>query len=246
VISIGSAIVSFAVLILAGMPASPSHPYVIASGIIHVGYFLLLGLSYRYAEYTAVYPLMRGTAPLLTTLAGVLLLGEWLSTTMSAGIALLSLGVLSLGAHSILRGGLNMRGLMVAAANIAVIVAYTVIDGVGVRLSGNPAGYVTSMILLTGILMVALVGLTKPRQVWSSLTDNWLMSLIGGALLVASYGAALWAMTRAPIGAVAALRETSVLFGTVIGALFLNERLTVARGLATVAIFAGLACMRAS
>jgi hypothetical protein len=84
VIAIGSGGVSLAILLLAGMPASASHPYVIASGIIHVVYFVLLGLSYRFAEYTAVYPLMRGTAPLLTTLASLALLGEWLSTTAVA------------------------------------------------------------------------------------------------------------------------------------------------------------------
>ena len=142
--------------------------------------------------------------------------------------------------------GLATASLLAGHIHVAVIVAYTVIDGVGVRLSANPIGYVTSMILLTGILMVVLAAVTKPSEVWRSLSDNWLMPLLGGTLLVASYGAALWAMTRAPIGAVAALRETSVLFGAGIGALFLNERLTLARGLATAAIFMGLACMRAS
>lgn len=244
VIAVGSATVSLAVLAWTGWPAAASWPYVIASGLIHVGYFVLLGLSYRYADYTAVYPLMRGSAPLLTTVLGFLVLGETLSRATTAGVALLSAGVLGLGAQAMLRGGLDGRSLALALGNVGIIVAYTLIDGVGARASGNPAAYATAMMLITGVLLGGVVALWKPGEMARTLRRDWLFGLAGGAMVMASYGAALWAMTRAPIGAVAALRETSVLFGTMIGAVFMGERASVVRVIAAAAIVGGLALMR--
>jgi len=244
VIALGATVVCVVMLVGLGMPAAESLPYVIASGIIHVAYLLLLGFSYRLADYSAVYPLMRGTAPLLTTAASFVFVGETIGTGPLAGIVLLSAGVLGLGLHSILRGGLNGAGLAVAAANIAVIVAYTVIDGIGARLSGNPGGYVALMMLLTGILHVSGMAYWRPQAVWDGVTRQWKMGLLGGAMVMASYGVVLWAMTKAPIGAVAALRETSVLFGAAIATLIMGERFSFARIIATIAIFGGLACLR--
>ncbi|MGE0768642.1 MAG: EamA family transporter [Hyphomicrobiaceae bacterium] len=244
VISTGAAVVSVVMLATIGLPSAASLPYVVASGLIHVGYFLLLGLSYRLADYSAVYPLMRGAAPLLTTAASFIFVGETIGAGPLVGIVLLSAGVLGLGLHSILRGGLGKAGLAVAAANIAVIVVYTLIDGIGARLSGNPGGYVGLMMLISGLLFVALMAYWRPGEVRDGLARQWHMGLIGGTLVMASYGAALWAMTKAPIGAVAALRETSVLFGAAIATLVMGERFSFARVLATGAIFGGLACLR--
>ena len=244
VIAAGASVVCVAMLLALGLPAWESMPYVVASGIIHVAYLLLLGLSYRLADYSAVYPLMRGTAPLLTTAASFILIGETIGAGPLIGVVLLSAGVLGLGFHSILRGGLDKAGLAVAVANIAVIVAYTLIDGVGARVSGNPGGYVALMMLLTGVLHIAGMLRWRPREVADGIARQWLMGLVGGAMVMASYGAALWAMTKAPIGAVAALRETSVLFGAAIATLIMGERFSFARVIATVAIFGGLACLR--
>jgi drug/metabolite transporter (DMT)-like permease len=244
VIAAGAALVCTAMLAVLGLPSPESLPYVVASGIIHVGYFLLLGLSYKLADYSCIYPLMRGSAPLLTTAASFLLIGEAVSAASLAGIVLLSAGVLGLGFHSLRRGGLDRAGIVVAAANILIIVAYTLIDGIGARLSGNPGGYVALMMLLSGALLVPSVAWWRPIDVRSGLANQWLMGILGGAMVMASYGAALWAMTRAPIGAVAALRETSVLFGAAIATVIMGERVSVVRVLATAAIFGGLACLR--
>lgn len=127
-IAAGAAVVAVLMVLAAGMPAQASLPYVVASGIIHVGYFLLLGLGYRLADYSAVYPITRGTAPLLTTAGGILIIGEQVSWLLSSGIVLLSAGVLGLSVNALRRGGLDLRGLAVAAANICIIVAYTLID----------------------------------------------------------------------------------------------------------------------
>jgi drug/metabolite transporter (DMT)-like permease len=244
VIAAGAGAVSLATVVTLGLPSPASYPYAVASGLIHVGYFLLLGLSYRYADYSAIYPLMRGTAPLLTTAVGFLLIGEQVGLAQLGGILLLSLGVLGLGLQAMLRGGMDRRALTVAAANIAIIVAYTLVDGIGARLSGDPAAYVGLMMLLTGVLLVPAMVLWRPTEVMAMLRESWVVGLLGGTMVMLSYGAALWAMTRAPIGAVAALRETSVLFGAAIAIVFMGEKSSAARAIATVAIFAGLALMR--
>ena len=244
VIAAGAAVVSVVLLLVSGLPAPPSYPYAVASGIIHVGYFVLLGLSYRYADYSAVYPLTRGTAPLFTAALGTTFVGEPLSALMLAGVVALGTGVIGMSLHGLLRGGIDRRALAVAAANICVIVAYTLIDGLGVRLSGNPAGYVAAMMLLTGVLLGIVVGACRGHEMREGLRSHWRLGLVGGTMVMASYGAALWAMTRAPIGAVAALRETSVLFGALIAATLMGERFGGARIAATVLIFAGLMGLR--
>ncbi len=243
-IAIGAAVAAAALLVVSGLPDPASYACVIASGIIHVAYFLLLGLSYRFADYSAVYPLMRGAAPLLTSIFGVLILGEFMAPSIVVGVVLLSAGVLGLGIHAILKGGLNGHGLAVAGANIIIIVAYTIVDGVGVRQSANPGGYVALMMLLTGVLLAPVIAVWRGRELAETILRKWPTGLVGGAMVMASYGAALWAMTRAPIGAVAALRETSVLFGTLIAVTIMRERLYAARVLAAMLIFSGLAFMR--
>ncbi len=244
VIAAGAAVVSLAMVVAFGLPAVASYPYAVASGVIHVGYFLLLGLSYRYADYSSIYPLMRGAAPLITTAGAFLLIGEQIGIAQLGGIVLLSLGVLGLGLQSLLRGGLGRRGLAVAVANIGIIVAYTLVDGIGARLSGSPGAYVGLMMLLTGVLLVPAMLLWRPAEVMAGLRSTWPVGLLGGTLVMLSYGAALWAMTRAPIGAVAALRETSVLFGAVIAIVFMGEKPSLVRAIATLAIFSGLTLLR--
>ncbi len=244
VLAIGCGAAALPVLVVAGLPSRESAVYVVVSGVVHVVYFLPVGLSYRYADYSAVYPLMRGTAPLITTLLGATFLAEPLTAMLLGGVLLLSAGVLGLGTNAMKQGGLNSRGLLVAVANIAVIVGYTLLDGVGVRLSGNAAGYVAAMLVLTAILLAPVALWLRPTTFLADFEAHWKIGLVGGTMAMVSYGIALWAMTRAPIGAVAALRETSVLFGTAIAAIVLKERFGVERWIAAAAICAGLGLIR--
>jgi drug/metabolite transporter (DMT)-like permease len=244
VIGIGSGVAALPVLLVAGLPAQASHGYVLASTLVHIAYFVLVGLSYRVADYSAVYPLMRGSAPLLTTLAGAAFLAEPLPAALLAGVVLLSAGVLGLGWDALRRGGLDRRGLAVAACNVAVIVAYTLLDGLGARASGNPAAYVSAMLAATAVLLVPAIVVIGAADFARQALATWRIGLFGGAMAMTGYGIALWAMTQAPIGAVAALRETSVLFGTVIAALVLGERFGPSRWIATAAICAGLVLIR--
>jgi drug/metabolite transporter (DMT)-like permease len=244
VLAMACGVVSFPVLVVAGLPAVESLHFLIASSLVHVVYFILVGLSYRYADYSAVYPLMRGSAPLLTTLGGAALLSEPLTVSLLGGVSLLSAGVLGLGAHAIRGGRLEPRGLAVTLASIVIIVVYTLLDGIGARTSGNPVGYVTAMLTVTAVLLVPVAIWLRPVALVSDLRQHGFIALIGGTMAVLSYGAAVWAMTRAPIGAVAALRETSVLFGAIIAACVLGERFGPGRWLAAVAICGGLMLIR--
>lgn len=244
ILGIGCGVVALPVLVVSGLPATASYPYVVASGLIHILYFVLVGLSYRVADYSAVYPLMRGSAPLLTTLAGGVWLAEPLTPQILGGVTLLSCGVLGLGSNALRRGGLNGRGLLIAGTNILVIVLYTLTDGLGGRLSGNPLGYVAAMLLVTAIFLVPMALYVRGRQIAADMATNWHIGLLGGTMALTSYAVALWAMTRAPIGAVAALRETSVLFGTLIAVVALKERFGVGRWAAALAICTGLVLIR--
>jgi drug/metabolite transporter (DMT)-like permease len=243
-IAVGCAVVAVPLLVVAGWPSAASTWYVVASGLIHVAYFLLVGLSYRFADLSAVYPLMRGGAPLLTTLGGAWLIAEPATGLLLLGVVLLSAGVLGLGANALMRGGLDRRGMAVAALNIGVIVTYTLIDGVGARVSANPIGYLAAMMLITGIVLAPIAARLRPGVFVAEARRRWRIGLGGGAMAMASYGIAVWAMTKVSIGAVAALRETSVLFGTVIAAVVLKERFGVARWIAAAAITAGLVLIK--
>ena len=141
-------------------------------------------------------------------------------------------------------GALSARAISIAGLNVAVIVGYTLIDGEGARASLNPAGYVIAMMAITGALLLPVVMVWLGPGSARALLARWRIGLFGGAMVSLSYGIALWAMTKAPIGMVAALRETSVLFATIIAACVLREKFGLQRWISTGLILAGLAAIR--
>ncbi len=243
-IAIGGAVVATPLLLVSGWPAPASYAHVVASGVIHVVYFLLVGLAYRTADYSAVYPLTRGSAPLVTALLATAFIGEHLAWNGWLGIALLSTGILGLGANAMLKGGIDTRALVIAALNVTVIVGYTLLDGAGTRLSDNPAAYVLAMMALTGLFLLPIVLASHGTPIIGRMWPHWRIALIGGAMVTLSYGAALWAMTKAPIAMVAALRETSVLFACIIATVLMKERFGAMRWLSAALIVAGMVAMR--
>jgi len=211
---------------LAPIPAVESWPYLAASVLIHVAYFSLVAFSYRGGELSFVYPLMRGSAPAMSAVATALFINESPSLGGWAGVLLISCGILVLTGDSRRSGTFRAAPAMSALANAGVIVVYTLVDGQGARLSGHAFSYTGWMFLLTGLLLLAISAAGEGRKVLQRLQLGWYRGLLGGACTLASYGIALWAMTRTPIALVAALRETSVVFGTVIAASFLKEPIT--------------------
>ncbi|HEX5509279.1 MAG TPA: EamA family transporter [Pseudolabrys sp.] len=244
-ISLGSGIVAVVLLPFVGMPAAAAWPYLIASIFIHLAYFASLIESYRTGDLGQVYPIARGSAPLMTAGVATVAVGERLVALSWIGIAALVSGVVLLSA----RGGrglarLDRRAVGFALFTALTICAYSVVDGLGVRLSHNPIAY--SMWLFVGMAaIVVLYAVARSgRRVLTAMRQNWLRGLTGGGFQVMSYGIALWAMTVAPIAVVAALRETSVLFGAVIAVVVLKEPLRAARVAAAVLIVCGLVLIR--
>jgi drug/metabolite transporter (DMT)-like permease len=227
-----------------GLPDPASLPFLAASAVIHVGYYALIGLAYRIADYSAVYPLIRGGAPLFTTILATLLLGEHLPPAALAGVTLLCAGILGLGADGVRQGSLDRRSLAVAAATATLIVAYTMLDGIGARASGNAPAYILALTLATLGLLGPAFALVGGRALFVSAARDWKQGIVGGGMANLSYGIALWAMTKAPIALVGAVRETSVLFATLIAAFVLKERFGAARWVAAGAIAAGVMLAR--
>jgi drug/metabolite transporter (DMT)-like permease len=233
-----------AMLPLVAPPLAPSWPYLAASAAVHFAYFWLLAATYRLGELSYAYPIMRGSAPLITAIAAAVLIREPLSTGGWIGIALLSLGILTLTGDSLRRGRFHFGSALFALANAATIVAYTLIDGVGVRRSGSALSYILWLTFLNAFPLAAFSVLRTPHDLAARMRARWRVALLAAVCSMASYGIALWAMERAPIALVAALRETSVIFGTVIAAVFLKERFGAARYAAAGMVSAGAIAMK--
>jgi drug/metabolite transporter (DMT)-like permease len=225
-------------------PAPESYPYLGASALIHVAYFTFVALSYHEAELSFAYPIMRGAAPALSAAAAALLLNESPSLGAWVGILLVSGGILLLSRDSLGAGAFRATPALMALGNAGIIVVYTLIDGVGARLSGHPLSYTGWIFLLTAVLLLSISCLRSGRGVLAHARRNWLKGIGGGACTLASYGLALWAMTLAPIALVAALRETSVVFAAVIAVFALNEQLSHARYLSIIAVCAGAVAIK--
>jgi drug/metabolite transporter (DMT)-like permease len=182
---------------------------------------------------------MRGGGPVIVALAGTAVFGEVLGAGQYVGVALICAGIIAFayGRH-------ERRATLFALGNALVIAAYTLIDGRGVRVSGSPVAYTLWFFVATAVAVYAYAGLRRGAEVPRYLVRNWPRMLVGATLTTGSYGVALWAMTQAPVALVAVLRETSVLFGAVIGALFLGEKMTRRRLVATGAVLAGLVALK--
>jgi drug/metabolite transporter (DMT)-like permease len=244
-IAIGSAVVGLVGLPLAGMPENAAWPWLIASAVIHLFYFAALIESYRSGDLGQVYPIARGSAPLMTAGASTVFVGERLSLMGWSGIAVLAGGVLLLSA----RGGrglarLDRRAVGFALATALTICAYSVVDGVGARASRNPQSYVLLLLIGNAALLAPYALWRDGGKLMPAMQHYWLRGLAGGALQALSYGIALWAMTLAPIAVVATLRETSVLFGAGIAVVVLKEPLRAARIVAALLIVCGLVLIR--
>ena len=241
-VAAGAGVLALPLIAFVASPASASWPCLGASAVIHVAYFSTLVAAYRRGDLSHAYPLMRGTAPLLVALFGVALLDEHPGATMWLGIVLISAGILSLGLLQ--RARAQRSATRWALANAAIIASYTLVDGAGARLSGAPAGYVAWLFWLQGLLFVALVAVLKKRAALDYIGRNWQRGLGGGLCLISAYGIVLWAMTQAPVAAVAALRETSVIFAALIGTIFLKERFGRQRLIAACAVALGIIALR--
>lgn len=243
-IGMGAGAMSLVVLPFTGLPDAASWPALGLSALIHILYFRLLVSVYREAELSVAYPLMRGLPPLAVAMIGMAVLSETPSLLGWVAILAMTAGVCLLAAEGLHSGAASGRGLSRVLANVAVIAAYTLVDGVGVRLSGNPAGYAACHFVMDAIALAPFGGVAALRALGANWRPQLPVVLLGGACTLGSYGIALWAMTRAPIAMVAAAREMSVVFAAILGALFLGERFGRLRWAAVALTAMGLAGIR--
>ncbi len=243
-------LVALPLLYFTGLPSRESWPYIAASALIHIGYYIALAGAYKHGDLSLAYPVMRGTAPLLVAMGSLFFVGEAVSTVAWAGIVAVCAGVVLLGLS---RGSLHgdeaarRKALRFALANACIIALYTIVDGLGVRASGNALAYVAALFLFDGLPYMLLVLWRRRRQHRATLAyvaGRWKIAFVGMLASAGSYGIALWAMTHAPVAVVAALRETSVLFAALIGSLWLREPFGVQRALGTGIIVAGVMALR--
>ena len=229
-------------------PAVAAFPFIAASALIHIVYFLLLARLYGAADLSVAYPIMRGLAPLIAALIALATLGEAPGPIASLGVAALVAGVLMMGASGFAHGRINRPTIIVALANSAVIAVYSVIDGQGARLSGAGAAFAFAYNswadALTAIAYLPIVLFLRGRAAPAAFVQDWRRGLVGGLAAFLGYAIVVWAMTRAPIASVAALRETSVVFAAMIGVVALGEPFHTQRAVAVLVILAGIILLR--
>jgi drug/metabolite transporter (DMT)-like permease len=240
-VATGGSAVAAALLPFLPLPARASWPFLLASVAIHTAYFTALAGAYRAGDFSPAYTLMRGTAPMLTALGGWLA-GEGLRASQWLGVLLVSGGVVAMGRLG-RRGAAGRRATAWALGNAVVIACYTLVDGRGVRLSGHAPSYALWVFFLDVLPLLLWTLATRGREAARYAARRWRRGLLGGALMVTAYGLVLWSMTRAPVAAVAALRETSVVFAALIGARLLREPVGSFRAAAAAVVAAGAALL---
>ena len=238
VMSSTAGLVCLAAIPFLPMPHARAWPYIVASGVVHILYNLLLVRQYRQGDFGHTYPVARGSSPMLIAIGGMLFASEHLSATVFIGITLISAGILSLafGAKA------HVDSFFAAFTTGCSIAVYSVIDGLGARVSGNAAAFTSWMVMVYGFTMPVIFWLARPRgenRLWSGGPREILKAAAGGGVSIIAYGIVVWAMAHGPMGPVSALRETSALFAVFLGCLFLKEKFTVQKMAAAVLIVAG-------
>jgi drug/metabolite transporter (DMT)-like permease len=241
----GGGIIAIAALPFLPPMAPEAFVFVVTTSLVHILYFALLSRAYRGADLSVAYPLMRGLAPILVTGFGAVVLSEYTGLVGFLGIVMVSLGVIALGLEGLRAGRSGRPALGAALLNAGIIASYTLVDGVGVRLSGEAATYAAWVMLASGVTNTVWSLLRQGAPMARRLIRHAGVGLVGGTMSGVSYGLALWAMTVAPIAFVSAVRETSVLFAAALGATVLHERFGALRWAAAACVVAGLVAVKA-
>ena len=242
-VSGSAALIALILLPFSPQPTLASVPYLAVSCALQVVYTVLVAKTYQVSDMSQTYQLMRGTAPLLVAIISVLILGDSLSGVAWGGIAVICLSILAMAFNGRTQ---SRKGIWLALINSGFIAGYTLVDGTGVRLAGSALGYTLWTFFLNGFCLLLWAMLARRQEVTRYLVANWKKGIPGGIGTMGSYGLALWAMTQAPLAVVAALRETSILFGALIAFVLLKEQVAGLRIVAACGIAAGAILLRLS
>lgn len=225
--------------------------YLAISVIVHVAYYTFLLKAYSYGDLSHTYPIARGLGPLLVAMVSGQFIGEHLRVQDIVGVVLLSLGLVALAIplKSVIpkAGARHGMATLFAVLTGFTIAGYIIADGLGVRAAGPDAShrlaYIAWLCVLEGPWLLVFAIMVRPQTVWSHLRRNWWRGVVGGLIANTGYGIAIYALALGPMAHVAALRETSVLFGALMGTLLLGEPFGVRRVIAAAVIVSGLVLM---
>ncbi|MGE8496138.1 MAG: EamA family transporter [Pseudomonas sp.] len=246
-IQIAAGLIALLALPFVAFPVAAAWPWIALSALLHIGYNTFLSRAYQYGDLGQVYPITRGSSPLLVAGLSLLLLGDALSVGQLAGLLILVAGIWLMA----VRGGrnaapLNLPLLASALMTAAFIAGYTLSDAAGARLNQDALSYSAWLFAVNGLVMAVVIALNRGPRVFFQLGAHWRGGLGGGALSLVAYSIVIWAMTQAPVALVSALRETSVVFALLIGYLLLKEPMPPIRLIACGVIVGGVVLMKLS
>ncbi|MDZ7840965.1 MAG: DMT family transporter [Gammaproteobacteria bacterium] len=239
-------LISLGLLPVVGLPDAGAWPYLLGSVTLHNGYCLFLVMAYRYGDLSHVYPLARGSAPLVVAGLSVVVAGEYLNRQATLSVMLITLGVMRLALTRGVSGIRESRAVLFALATGAFIAGYTVVDGMGARGNGDPHGYTFWLLALHGIPFAVMTAWVHRGRTLSQVRKVWHSGLSAGVISMLAYWIVIWAMTLAPFALVSALRETSVVFAVSFGVVLLKERLDMVRLVAVSTTLIGTVMLRTS
>ena len=237
-------VVSLSIAPFVSLPLPASWPFLLASVLLHTGYYFFLIHAYRVGDLSHVYPLARGLSPLLVALFAALFANELPSPLGLTGVVLACAGIASLTFESGLPWRGDPRPLAHAAGTALFIAAYTLADGMGVRRAGQPLAYIVWLMLIDGLPIVLFTACVRRHTLMASISGSWRAGCASGILQFSAYSLVIWAMSLGAMASVSALRETSVIFAAFIGALVLKERVGPLRIAAALLVAAGIVLMR--
>lgn len=233
-------------MIFVPVPSIESWPYIAAGIALHMGYQLFLLQSYQIGDLTQVYPIARGSAPLIVTVVSVLFLGVALTSLQLAAVLFIGLGIVSLGLVRRADGLQNTKAAMLALGTGGFIAAYSLVDGLGARLAGTSLGYYSYLSIGNCACMAIYLYVTGSNTLRDIATKGRTAFFIGGSASFLAYAMVTWAFTQAPIALVTALREVSIVFALLIGVIFLKERLNAIKVISTMFTLMGVILLRFS
>lgn len=237
-------LLSLALLPFFAMPSAESWPWIAVSALLHAGYKIFLIRAYEHGDMSQVYPLARGSAPLIVAFVGIYVISEALTPMKFAAVCAIGLGVMLMSSRLGSGEAMPRKALLFALGTAAFTASYTLVDGIGAQRSGTASGFTLWMFVGDGVLMTIYALFARGRGLVAAARGNLGSGVVAGALSLGSYWIAIWAFTLAPIALVAALRETSVLFAMLIAVFWLGEKASIQRWFAAVLILGGIVLMR--
>ena len=243
ILSVCQGLIGFGLALWRGWPVSAAWPWLLGSGVIHMFYQLFLSYAYELGDLSRVYPIARGTAPMIVLGISWLFLADVISSPELIGIVVLGAGILLM-AHGVFAGGEQRKMLPFAFGSAVATAGYSIADGMGARVAGDPILYVGWLMMVAGLFYAPVAIAIKGRGLLAAPLRAWAKGLFAGALSMGSYVVAVWAMTKAPIAVVAAVRETSILFAVLIGWLVFAEKMTRSKAIAACIIVGGVVLTR--